>query len=134
MSAFSANSNASQSSAATDPASKILPLSRIARQDRRARSAAQSEHAKAIIRHFNHDNTSNYSNTRDEESFFLADFGELDRQIRRWTRCLPNVEPFYGTWWDENQGQPHGSEYCADIQDDRLQLSNVTMMLCYYES
>ena len=35
-----------------------------------------------------------------EESFFVADLGEIYRQYSRWTRNLKRVKPFYGTYAD----------------------------------
>ena len=32
-----------------------------------------------------------------DDSFFMADLGEIYRQHGRWKRCLPRVMPFYGT-------------------------------------
>jgi len=31
----------------------------------------------------------------EEDAFFVADLGELDRQLRRWKQNLPRIEPFY---------------------------------------
>ena len=39
----------------------------------------------------------------DEDTFFIADLGEVYRQHMRWKLNLPRVKPFYGeftlTWW-----------------------------------
>lgn len=35
-------------------------------------------------------------NVGEDESFFVADLGEICRQHQRWTRNLPGVQPFYG--------------------------------------
>lgn len=32
-----------------------------------------------------------------DESFFVADLGQVIRQHQRWTQNLPDVRPFYGT-------------------------------------
>ena len=34
----------------------------------------------------------------DEDSFFVADLGEVYRQHMRWKLNLPRVKPFYGTF------------------------------------
>jgi len=34
----------------------------------------------------------------DEDSFFVADLGEVYRQHMRWKLSLPRVKPFYGTF------------------------------------
>ena len=31
-----------------------------------------------------------------DESFFIADLGQVTRQHRRWAQNLPNVQPYYG--------------------------------------
>jgi ornithine decarboxylase len=31
-----------------------------------------------------------------DESFFVADLGQLIRQHRRWTQNLPGIQPYYG--------------------------------------
>ena len=33
----------------------------------------------------------------EEDSFFVADMGEVYRQYVRWRRLLPRVKPFYGS-------------------------------------
>jgi ornithine decarboxylase len=35
---------------------------------------------------------------QDEESFFVADLGQVIRQHSRWERNLPGVYPFYGAF------------------------------------
>ena len=32
----------------------------------------------------------------EDDSFFVADLGEVYRQHARWHKCLPRVKPFYG--------------------------------------
>jgi hypothetical protein len=32
-----------------------------------------------------------------ERAFFVADLSKIYEQFVRWQRCLPNIEPFYGT-------------------------------------
>lgn len=34
----------------------------------------------------------------DDEPFFVADFGQVIRQHRRWKRNMPDIHPFYGTF------------------------------------
>lgn len=31
-----------------------------------------------------------------DESFFVADLGQVTQQHRRWLKCLPGVQPYYG--------------------------------------
>jgi ornithine decarboxylase len=40
----------------------------------------------------------------DEDTFFVADLGEVYRQHMRWKLNLPRVKPFYGRFsiWDEH--------------------------------
>lgn len=33
-----------------------------------------------------------------DESFFIADLGQIARQHKRWKQNLPNVRPYYGTY------------------------------------
>ena len=33
-----------------------------------------------------------------DESFFVADLGQLVRQFQRWTQHFPQVRPFYGNF------------------------------------
>ena len=35
----------------------------------------------------------------DEDTFFVADLGEVYRQHMRWKKNLPRVKPFYGKLW-----------------------------------
>lgn len=37
-----------------------------------------------------------FSRNEQEESFYVADLGEIYRQHRRWERNLEQVKPFYG--------------------------------------
>ena len=37
------------------------------------------------------------SDEHQEESFFVADMGDVYRQFIRWTRNLKRVKPYYGT-------------------------------------
>jgi len=32
-----------------------------------------------------------------ESAFFVANLGQVYKQFIRWKRCLPDIEPFYGT-------------------------------------
>ena len=32
-----------------------------------------------------------------DESFFIADLGQIIRQHRRWTQNMPGIRPYYGT-------------------------------------
>lgn len=34
-----------------------------------------------------------------DESFFIADLGQVIRQHRRWTQNLPNLQPYYGIFF-----------------------------------
>ena len=36
-------------------------------------------------------------NAGDEDTFYVADLGEIYRQHLRWKKNLPRVKPFYGT-------------------------------------
>ena len=36
----------------------------------------------------------------DEDTFFVADLGEVYRQHMRWKLNLPRVKPFYGEYWN----------------------------------
>ena len=41
---------------------------------------------------------SKHSLSGGDESFFVADLGQVERQHRRWTQSLPKVRPYYGTF------------------------------------
>lgn len=32
-----------------------------------------------------------------DEAFYIADLGQVTRQHQRWTRCFPDIRPYYGT-------------------------------------
>ena len=34
-----------------------------------------------------------------EQAFFVADLGQVYRQHQRWKSCLPEIQPFYGSFF-----------------------------------
>jgi ornithine decarboxylase len=44
-----------------------------------------------------------------DESFFVADLGQVTRQHRRWTQNLPGIRPYYGKY-----------PYCLSVSNSQI--------------
>lgn len=65
----------------------------------------------------------------DEDTFFVADLGEVYRQHLRWKKNLPRVRPFYGEYKSRQYAVIHANKHQPSSATPILRLSSFYLSL-----